>query len=398
MKPVIFIINVMFMGGAERIMSALANDCALHQGSATVILTNQSKMDANLSRLNDRVQVISLTDEIKNAPVHKAASEMQMLEARAIGKLKGVFGQDCADASSIKKYVSRNYEKICWLKQHFKKNADASLVAFLYDSIFLTLLSAPKSSRVIISERGDPQQSVASRTDMAFFRKMFPKADEMVFQSPDVRAWYRTNIGLDGTVIFNPLKGDLPQPYTGERKHTIVNFCRLDPQKNLFLLLQSFELLAEQYPDYELHIYGDPSASAREYSEAFLRAVKESRFAHRIKVFPARPDIHDVILDAAMFVSSSDFEGMSNSMLEAMAIGLPTVCTDCPAGGARAVIKDHENGLLVPIKDTEALYRAMKEVIDRPELSAKLSSNGSKIRQTQSADIIIKKWMDVIRG
>ena len=75
-----------------------------------------------------------------------------------------------------------------------------------------------------------------------------------------------------------------------------------------------------------------------------------------------------------------------------MAIGLPVVCTDCPAGGARAVIKDHENGLLVPVKDPHRLYLAMKEIIDNPELAEKLSDNASKIRQVQSEETIMKEW------
>ena len=83
-------------------------------------------------------------------------------------------------------------------------------------------------------------------------------------------------------------------------------------------------------------------------------------------------------------------------MLEAMAIGLPTICTDCPAGGARAVIKDHENGILTPVGDVEALAYAMCEVADNPELAEKLSYNGTKIRQDLSTDNIIIEWMKLI--
>ena len=97
-----------------------------------------------------------------------------------------------------------------------------------------------------------------------------------------------------------------------------------------------------------------------------------------------------------MFVSSSDYEGMSNSMLEAMAMGLPCVCTDCPAGGARAVIKDGENGLLTPVGDSHALYLAMKKIAENPGLANKLSQNSVKIRNKQSVDKIIKKWMELI--
>jgi glycosyltransferase involved in cell wall biosynthesis len=89
---------------------------------------------------------------------------------------------------------------------------------------------------------------------------------------------------------------------------------------------------------------------------------------------------------------------MSNSMLEAMAIGLPCVCTDCPAGGAGAVIKDGENGLLTPVSDAHALYLAMKKVAENPELAKKLSANSVNIKENQSVEKIIKEWMDLING
>jgi len=87
---------------------------------------------------------------------------------------------------------------------------------------------------------------------------------------------------------------------------------------------------------------------------------------------------------------------MSNSMLESMATGLPTICTDCPAGGARAVIRDHENGILVPVRDAERMYLAMKELIENPALAEKLSENGSNIRNVLSVENIIEKWMEII--
>jgi glycosyltransferase involved in cell wall biosynthesis len=97
-----------------------------------------------------------------------------------------------------------------------------------------------------------------------------------------------------------------------------------------------------------------------------------------------------------MYVNSSDYEGISNAMLEAMAIGMPVVCTDCPIGGASATIRDGENGLLVPVGDTEALCDAMKRIIEDAVLSASLSENAAGIRDELSIERICVKWMDLI--
>jgi glycosyltransferase involved in cell wall biosynthesis len=115
-----------------------------------------------------------------------------------------------------------------------------------------------------------------------------------------------------------------------------------------------------------------------------------------IKILPPRGDIHGIIRDCAMFVSSSDFEGLSNSMIEAMAIGLPCVCTDCLGGGAREMIRHGENGLLVPMNDADALCDAMKLMIEDSGLAQKCSQNAAKIRDELSADRIAQLWIDFI--
>ncbi len=97
-----------------------------------------------------------------------------------------------------------------------------------------------------------------------------------------------------------------------------------------------------------------------------------------------------------MFVTSSDREGMSNSMLEAMAIGLPTISTDCPAGAARMLIKNYENGIVVPMNDKQAMYQAMKYIIDHPNEAESMSQNASTIREKLSMQRIGKMWMDAI--
>ena len=93
-----------------------------------------------------------------------------------------------------------------------------------------------------------------------------------------------------------------------------------------------------------------------------------------------------------MFVSSSDYEGLSNSMLEAMAIGLPTICTDCPCGGARMVIKNGKNGLLVPVRDRASMKDAMKRIAESDVFSCSLSKQASKVREELSIEKIAELW------
>ncbi len=392
-KEIIFIIKVMLGGGAERVVSLLSRAAAEKGYKVSLILTHQNKNDAMLHGIDDRIQVISLPDEVEKKNHFSFFSKIVMLWARLVGKL------GLEEKSSVLKYCSRNYDSVKWLKKYFKKHKNSSAVAFLYDSIFLTLLAKNKSNRVIISERGDPEQSSGSKTVAAFMKTEFPKADGIVFQSPDAQKWYLENTPAKGTVIFNPIKPDLPEPYHGTRNNRIVNFCRISAQKNLIMLVDAFAEFNKEFPDFVLDIIGDPVGNdADGYIDSVIEHIKHHGCENCIHVLPSRQDIHDYIKDYAMFVSSSDFEGMSNSMLEAMAMGLACVCTDCPAGGARAVIKDGENGLLTPVGDSHALYLAMKKIAENPELAKKLSENAVKTREEQSVDKIIKKWMELING
>lgn len=397
-KSITFLIKVMNGGGAERVISILSSALVKRGFDVNLIITHQKIDEAYLKDISEEVQVISLEDQIAGMPREPLGASLRMLYARLLGKCSRMFQGKDSDTSLIQKYYARNYVKVSWLKEYFKKHRKSTVIAFLYDSIFLSLLSVSRENKVIISERGDPEQSLASKTTMAFLHSMFPKADHVVFQSPDVQKWYETNMGVKGQVIFNPVKSDLPERYLGERQKKIVNFCRISEQKNLELLIEAFLKLHEDYPEYELYIYGDAVGNGVEgYLEKIRDIIAVKDVDHRVHLLGGCSDIHEKIQDYAMFVSSSDFEGMSNSMLEAMVIGLPVVCTDCPAGGARAVIKDHENGILVPVRDAESMYQAMKEVIENPELADYLSTNAVRIREEQSLENIIEKWMEIIR-
>lgn len=392
-NEIVFIIKAMHGGGAERVISLLSRAAAENGHRVSLILTHQSKGEALLRDVDENIKVISLPDQASKLKPSDFMPKIIMLLARLIDKL------GFNDKSSVLKYLSRNYSCVSLLKSYFKKHKHASAVAFLYDSIFLTLLAKRKANKVIISERGDPEQSAASKTVAAFMNTMFSKANAVVFQSPDAQKWYEENTPVKGTVIFNPIKPDLPEVYSGERQKKIVNFCRISDQKNLVMLIEAFEMLNKEHPEYELYIYGDPVGNLRKgYMEMIAEKIKTSGCESSIHLLPSRSDIHYVIRDYAMFVSSSDFEGMSNSMLEAMALGLPCVCTDCPAGGARAVIKNGENGLLTPIGDSNALCGAMKKIIESDELALKLSQNSINIRTELSVDKIMKKWVELLNG
>ena len=93
-----------------------------------------------------------------------------------------------------------------------------------------------------------------------------------------------------------------------------------------------------------------------------------------------------------MYICTSDYEGLSNSLLEAMAIGLPCVTTDSGGGGARAVIRDGVNGHLVPVGDADAMSSCMNRLIEDQAYADELSLEASKIRKVLSREVICREW------
>lgn len=172
-----------------------------------------------------------------------------------------------------------------------------------------------------------------------------------------------------------------------------MTFCRLEKQKNLPMLLRAFADFRETHPDYRLEIYGNGSER-----EGLVGEVKSLGLEGCASIFPGRPDVHKAVRDAAMFVLPSDYEGLSNSMLEAMAMGMPVICTDCPCGGARMAIRGRGEWDLVPVGDGRALCNAMGCVADDRAFADGIASRATDVRNLFSARSICEKWIGVMEG
>lgn len=399
-QEIILMLHQMSGGGAERVMLLLANWLAKKENKVTLILTNQVISDAKGYELDPVVELLSLKEmQGGGSYIGSIRAKTDALYGKIGYKLAKVMHRKPSDQAVQKKYISKYADEINALDKFMSKRNNTTMVAFLDDPIHLSLLMKEKYSniRLVISERTNPLLHDNSISASLFISRYYALADEIVFQSTGAKKYYSQDIQAKGVIIPNPITKGLPKAFVGKRKSVIVNFCRISVEKNLPLLIDAFSEFYRTHSDYSLEIIGDAGNDEGQVVLARINSmIDEYGLSEVVSISPFDPTLHDKIKDYAMFVSSSDYEGMSNSMLEAMAIGLPTICTDCPAGGAREIIKDHENGLLVPIKDAEALCVAMTEVADNPELSEKLSKNGTKLRDRLSVDRIMNEWWKVI--
>lgn len=294
----------------------------------------------------------------------------------------------------LKRKHFRYNHRIEPLKRYIHCNPDSVIISFMvqcYNTVFLAV-GNNKKNRIIFSERDDPA-FVTNKSTIKLRNQALRMADACVFQTVNAMNFFPEEIKLKSHIIPNPISEGLPMPYVGPRRKVIVNFSRLHKKKNLPLLIDAFKLLSQDFSDYALHLYGDG-----ELLDELANYIREQKLENRITIFNYRSDIYNIVKDYAMFVLSSDYEGISNSMLEAMALGLPVVCTDYPSGGARMFIKPYYNGILTPVGDVEELYKAMKYLIENPEKAAWMGLNASTIREELSLEKIAAKWIKVIES
>lgn len=384
---VVFAISKMAGGGAEHVIMQLANHFHDSGVETEVLITNQKSSESDKNGLKDEIPCTFIQDGVQGRK-HGIKEKLIHAACRIFARMKMAI----PDALVRDSFLSIYGEHVDAVRKYLQDKKGWTTVVFLQPANQIILMANETvGNPVVISERADPNRYFATRYAPFFLKRYYPLVDAAVFQTPDAMACYPQAVQAKGCVIVNPIPDSLPQAFDGVRKKRIVNFCRLSKQKNLSLLIDAFDLFIQGHRDYQLEIIGNGELKAEIQDYITQKGLTDS-----VVLRSHCADVHKEILDYAMFVSSSDYEGMSNSMLEAMAIGLPTICTDCPIGGAACIIQDHMNGILTPVGDAQALAAAMAEVADDAELAERLSVNGRHIRETQSIEAIGAQWRRVI--
>lgn len=298
------------------------------------------------------------------------------------------------------KYTERKgmlYNSILRIKRlitHLRKDkVDVYVVMLPVTTILLLRLSWLTKSKIIAAERVDP--SIYPSGKQKQLKSLAKKADGWVFQTEEERAWYGETTGkVDVRIIPNAINPDfIRKPYQGERKKTIVTAGRLSEQKNHILLLKAFARVSSKYPDFQLIIYG-----GGDQKEKIEETIKQLNVEEKVTLPGYTTNIGDKIKDASLFVLSSDYEGMPNALMEAMALGLPCISTDCDGGGAAFLIDNEKNGLLVPKGDVDALAAAMKRMISDREFAENCGKEAHIICDRLAPEKVYGQWEEFIKN
>lgn len=350
-ESICFIMPTMDGGGAERVVSILSGEFARSGCDVTLFLTNSTH---TAYALDKRVHVDT----------------------------------SCAESNP------NSLDQIKAIRAKMRAMPNTVFISFMDSQNLFTLIAGiGMRNRIIISQRNDPHRAFGKRRLVrAIHPWLYALADCVVFQTQDALEYYPKYAAGKYRVILNPLNNSMLPRYEGERSKRVVTVCRLNEQKNLPLAIDAFAEFRTRFCDYTFEIYGEGALENDLKRYAVSRGVGDS-----VHFCGFRKDVHACIFDAAMFVISSDFEGLSNSMIEAIALGIPTIATDCPIGGARMVIDNGVNGYLVPVRNKKRMVTAMCSIAGDTGVQERFSKAGVRLRERLSVDSISKQWLSAIK-
>ncbi|MDO4302503.1 MAG: glycosyltransferase [Bacillota bacterium] len=362
MKHIVFFTLSMMRGGAEGVIARLCNDYLRLHYRITIVTCMNCPVEYSLDQA---IELICLENE---GAVYRNMGERFLKRRKRLALV-------------------------------LDKLAPDLLISFLPEPNFLALSLKGKvfgkyQFPMIISVRNDPKREYGNKVYYALMRYWYPKADGYVFQTSQAGEYFAfsRHITERMEIIPNPLGRDyLELRKADSREKKIVHVGRMDPQKNQAMLLRACKDVFAKHPEYILEMYGDGKLQGE-----LERLIGELELTDKVRLCGNVADLKDRIQDAAVFVLSSDYEGIPNALMEAMAAGIPAVSTDCPCKGPAYLMENGKCGRLVPVGDQEALSAAITELIENPEAAEQMAERAIERMKEFYPQEIYRKWDEYI--
>lgn len=344
---------------------------AIHDGGAERVMVNLTKYFSENSY--DTVLVTSFRD----AWEYPVASTVRRLSL---------------EETEIKQSrLKRNISRIAKLRALCKQEKPDVLVSFMAEPNFRAVAATRGLPvKLLVSVRNDPDREYSGKLGHFVGKYLLPMADGCVFQTGDAQKWFPRKLQSKSKIIYNAVKEDF---YSVERKPIrgeIVTCGRLTEQKNHKLLINAFAKVQKAYPFAVLKIYGE--GTLREELQDQIDALDLNK---KVFLMGATNNVAKALETADLFVLSSDYEGMPNALMEAMAAGVPCISTDCPCGGPRELL-GADSLQLVEIGNEKSMVEKILEVFSNEKIKEKMHTDSQIKAARFTPDAIYNQWMDYI--
>lgn len=358
-KKLAFVISSLSPGGAERVVSNLANNFVDNYDVSIITIFN----DKPFYKLDHRIQIFNCLDEYENEK----------------SKVKSAFIQ--------LKSVSNIYSLL-------KKNQIDLVIGFMTTAnIYSIFASRVAGISCIVSERIHPEYSNLSNFWSRVRKLIYPYANKIIVQTTAIKKYYLTFLEeAQLEIVKNPLSDSLikKRKLNTIKKPILLTVGRLSHQKNHKMLIEAFNEI--NLENWELHIVGE----GRNRSE-YEALISNYNLNDRVKLIGNVTNIEDYYNTSSIFAFTSNFEGFPNALTEAMAFGLPCISTDCPSGPSE-LIKDGVNGFLIPVGDKNQLKEKLTLLVNNLKLRETIGEKAMKSTAAFEAKNVTLVWNELIKN
>ena len=323
-KKICIAIHGLAHAGAERVAASWANYLA-KQGQRVFVLVYACNEDAY--DLDARVRVVPIADTRE--------AYFQMSKATQL--------------LNIRKIIGREQPEI--------------LISFL-PKMQITMMLATLGMRIkrIETVRNNPwiDKDVAGKRflwNMCFYR-----SDAIIVQTKEQSLYFPKRLQKRTVVISNPISSDFlnrQKVYSNGEVCRFVSVARINHQKNYPMMVRAFSKVAENNPHCQLDIYG---AGTQEKIQELQVLIEQLGMEQKINLCGWRKNISEMLTSYDAFLMSSDYEGMPNALVEAMATGLVCLSTDCKTG-PKDMIDHGVNGYLATTGNVESFSEGIQKII-----------------------------------
>lgn len=349
-KNLVFVVSSMGRGGAERVVSNLANYYAENGWKVYIIMLWHNIVKYQLRK---SVTICDLSDE--NINVYLKIPSL-----------------------------------IFKLRKIIKEISPLAVVSFVAQNSVLTGIAIKGLDvRFIPSERFDPSAVKRNAILRKAIAHTYKSSSLTVLQTKRAYNYFPKEVQKNSVVIYNPVSVKIIAQQN--RKAEFVSAGRLEPEKNHKMLIKAFARFSKNHQKYTLTIYGDGSLR-----NELVELIGKLGMSDKVFLPGNVSDILNRESDAEAFILTSNREGMSNALMEAMALGLPCISTNC--SGSDELIANGKNGLLIPVEDEDALVEAMSFLADNRNDAERMGRTAREFSKCFSIENVIEQWSSAIEG
>ena len=342
-----FVTSTLHAGGAERVISLLANSFCQKGYEVGIVCINKHLV---FYPIDEKVKVWFAEDEVKSPSILK---------------------------------------KVLWLRNHIKNDRPDVVIAFMLEVYCVTLASLiGVSVPVISSERIDPHFFGRAKGLLRWL--LLRRTTHLVVQTVRIKDFYSAKLQSRTTIIPNPVTDKVFSLTPTLKQKRIIAVGRLAYQKNYPMMFRAFAKVHHDFPDWQLVVYGNGPQKEE------IRGVIERLGMEGHIILAGKSDhVVEEMNKSSLFVMSSDYEGMSNALLEAVCVGLPVISTD--VSGARDLITEGVNGYIVPVGNERALTLALSSMLSSPEKMDEMGRQSKALAPRFREEQIVGQWEELIK-